>query len=223
MSNWYVRLTRFASVHMVYAQMAQNSCGMACMMMVNFKIKKGLMAAGVAAGGAVSVVPVVGPFLGATLSSKAIDYAVKTEKQVYAEYEKVTGNPYDGSAYSDMDMFPQVLQNLGLGNWVTEDATGGAAGFAAAAKAHTAKGAPVIGCVEWNATERHFVVIDEFHGDSACVCDPWDGQVHVTKMPNGSAVTYNADPVIGWSIGGKKNSYPVGQTGTFKAWITRRS
>jgi hypothetical protein len=223
-SNWYVRLTRYASVHMVYAQMAQNSCGIACMMMVNFKMKKGLMAAGLGASAAVSVVPVIGSFLGATLATSAIDYAVKTEKEVYREYTKVTGTPYDGSAYSDMDMFPAVLRNLGLGNWVTEDAAGGAAGFPAAAKQHVAKGAPVIGCVEWNANSRHFVVIDEFHGDSACVCDPWDGQLHVTKMTDGGAVTYNAgERVIGWSIGGQKHSYPAGETGTFKAWITRRT
>jgi hypothetical protein len=223
-NNWYVRLTRYASAHMVYAQMAQNSCGIACMMMVNFKMKKGLMAAGVAAGGAVSVVPVIGSFVGASLAKSAIDDAVKTEKEVYREYTKVTGSPYDGSAYSDMDMFPAVLRNLGLGNWVTEDAPGGAAGFAAAAKSHVARGAPVIGCVEWNANSRHFVVVDEFHGDNACVCDPGDGQLHVTKMKDGASITYNAgERVIAWSVGGKKGDYPTGQTGTFNAWITRRA
>jgi hypothetical protein len=220
MSNWYVRLTRFASVHMVYAQKAQNSCGMACMMMVNFKMKKGMMAAGVAAGGAISVVPGIGTFLGATLSSKAIDYAVKTEPQVYAEYTRVTGSPYDGSAYSDCTHFPAVLKNLGLGNWETHWA--GQTGFAKAAKDATAAGAPVIGLIAWSGGGAHFVVIDEFHGKYACVNDPWDGQVHVTPMTDGSAVTYNADPVIGWSIGGKKGTYPVGQTGTFNGWIVRR-
>ena len=219
-SNWYVRLTRFASVHMVYAQMAQNSCGMGCMMMVNFKVKKGIMAAGIGAAANVSVVPVIGSYLGATLAKAALDYAVKSEPQVYAEYTKVTGSPYDGSTYSDCTFFPDVLKNLGLGNWEAHWA--GQSGFAKAAKDAVAAGAPVIGLVAWSGGGAHFVVIDEFHGTSACVCDPWDAQVHITPMTDGSPVTYNADPVIGWSIGGKKNTYPVGQTGTFNGWIVRR-
>lgn len=221
MSNWYVRLTRFASVHMVYAQFAQNSCGMACMMMVNFKLKKAMMAAGISAGAGISVVPGIGTFLGATLAKSAVNYAVKTEPEVYAQYTKVTGSPYDGSQYSDCSFFPEVLKNLGLGNWETHWA--GQSGFAKAAKDATAAGAPVIGLVAWADGGAHFVVIDEFHGKYACVCDPWDGQVHVTPMQEGSPVTYNAsDKVIGWSIGGKKHSYPEGSTGTFNGWIVRR-
>ena len=131
-NNWYVRLTRYASAHMVYAQMAQNSCGMGCMMMVNFKMKKSLMAAGLGASAAVSVVPGIGNFLGATLATSAISYAVKTEQHVYTEYTKVTGTPYDGSSYSDCSFFPAVLKNLGLGNWETHWA--GESGFAKAAK-----------------------------------------------------------------------------------------
>jgi hypothetical protein len=41
-------------------------------------------------------------------------------------------------------------------------------------------------------------------------------------MQDGQPVTYNAEPVIGWSIGGSRHSYPVGQTGTFNGWIVRR-
>lgn len=219
--SWFLRLTRFASAHMVYAQHAQNSCGMASMMMVNFKMKKGLMLAGMAAGSAVSVVPIIGSYVGATLSKAAFDAAVKTEKQVYAEYTKVTGSPYDGSQYSDAMKFPAVLGNLGLGNW--ECVNAGEKGFAKAAKTATGKGAPVIGHVVWNGGGAHFVVIDEFHAGYGCVCDPWDGHVHVTRMQNDKDVTYNAgDTPIGWDLGGKRNDYPAGQTGKFSGWIVRR-
>lgn len=219
--SWFVRVTRFASVHMVYAQHAQNSCGMASIMMVNFKLKKGLMLAGMAASSSMSVVPVVGSFIGGTLSRRAFEAAVKTEKQVYAEYTKVTGSPYDGSQYSDAMHFPTVLKNLGLGNW--ECVHVGEAGFAEAAKSATNAGAPVIGHVVWNGGGAHFVVIDENHFGYACVCDPWDGHLHVVRMRNGDPVTYNADDTpIGWDVGGKRNDYPKGSSGKFSGWIVRR-
>lgn len=219
--SWFVRISRFASVHMVNSQHAQNSCGMASIMMVNFKMKKGVMMAGMAAGASVSVVPVIGQFVGATLSKAAIDYAVKTEKQVYAEYTKVTGSPYDGSQYSDAMNFPAVLKNLGLGDW--ECVNTGEAGFAAAAKTATGNGAPIIGHVVWDGGGAHFVVIDEFHLGYGCVCDPWDGELHVTRMASGSSVTYNAsDTMISFSIGGQRHDYPSGSTGKFSGWMVRR-
>lgn len=220
-SNWYVRLTRFASVHMVYAQMAQNSCGMASIMMVNFKMKKGVMFAGVSAAANISVVPGIGQLIGPTLAASAVNYAVKSEPDVYKEYTKVTGSPYDGSQYSDAMKFPAVLRNLSLGNW--ECVNVGETDFAKAAKKATSAGAPVIGHVVWDSGGAHFVVIDEHYLGYGCVCDPWDGQVHVTRMKDGSTVRYNAsDSVTGWSIGGKKNSYPAGSTGKFSGWIVRR-
>lgn len=219
--SWFVRITRFASAHMVYAQHAQNSCGMASMMMVNFKMKKGLMLAGMAAGGAVSVVPIVGSFVGQTLSRMAFDAAVKTETQVYAEYTRVTGSPYDGSQYSDAMKFPAVLKNLGLGDW--ECVHVGETGFAGASERATESGAPVIGHVVWNGGGAHFVVIDEHHFGYGCVCDPWDGHVHVTRMEDGKAVEYDAGTgPLGWDLGGRRNTYPAGQKGKFSGWIVRR-
>ncbi|MBL8898455.1 MAG: hypothetical protein JNM84_12535 [Planctomycetes bacterium] len=219
--SWYVRLTRFASVHMVHSQHAQNSCGMSSIAMINFKMKKGLLFAGMAAKAGFSIVPVVGSHVGSMLAKAAIATATKTEEQVYAEYTKVTGAPYDGSQYSDAMHFPAVLNNLGLGNW--ECVNVGEGGFAKAAKSATDSGAPVIGHVVWNGGGAHFVVIDENHLGYGCVCDPWDGHLHVVKMSDGKAVSYDAgNEPIGFDLGGKRNDYPTGQMGKFSGWIVRR-
>jgi hypothetical protein len=70
--SWHISLTRFASAHIVKKQDAVNSCGIACILMVNFKIKKGLMFAGLSAGNAVSAVPIPGAsYVGHTLSQAA--------------------------------------------------------------------------------------------------------------------------------------------------------
>lgn len=221
--SWYVRLTRYASVHMVYAQENSNSCGMACMMMVNFKIKKAAMLGGFAAAAAVSSVPIIGSMVGATMANAALDYAVKSEPYVYQQYVAVTGSPYDGTADSDMDQFPAVLARLGCGNWETTDAAGGEAGIGDCVRTAVAGGAPCIIAVRWPAGNSHFMVVDETHGNNLCINDPWDGQVRITGAPTGTSVTYNAGSTpIGFSLGGTRHTYARGDTGTLRAWITRR-
>jgi hypothetical protein len=196
---WYLRLTKFASVHMVYKQEKVNSCGMASMMMINFKMKKTAMIAGFAAAAAVDVVPVIGKFVGETMRKAALDYAIKTEPYVYSEYTKVTGTPYDGTTYSNANHFPAVLRNLGLGEW--ECVNVGQAGMAAAIKAACKAGAPCITHTVWDKGGAHFCVVDDTFGDELCVNDPGDGDVHITKAPDGAAIKYdNAGTMSGWIV-----------------------
>jgi len=217
--SWFIRVSRYLSVHMIYAQEMPNSCGMASIMMVNFKQKRDTMMTGLAAGAQLNNLPLVGPAAGQALMKAAIDYAVKSEPEVYKEYTKVTGSPYDGSGYSDCLFFPKVLKNLGLGEW--EAVYVGPTGFSAAAKAATAK-APIICQVRW-ANGAHFVVIDEYHFGDGMVNDPGDGELHVTSMTDGNAVTYTpSEPLFSFSLGGKRGSYGPGQTGTFSGWIVRK-
>lgn len=66
----------------------------------------------------------------------------------------------------------------------------------------------------------HFVVIDGFHGDTACVLDPWDGEVHLVEMPGGAPVAYTPlDPPPERSEG---RAYPTGQTGRFGGLLLYR-
>ena len=204
--NWFIRFTPYSTAHVVHQQEQVNSCGIACILMINLKMKKGLMAAGMAASAAVSVVPVLGGFLGVNLGSKVLDYAVKTEPQVYKIYGDVVGTVYDGTAYTNGLKHPDVLRQLGCGEWECVDA--GAAGISAAIKAAVEKGAPCIVHVVWKAGGAHFVVVDEVVNmgglDWAMVNDPADGDVHVTLLPPGSAPSYDAG------------------AGSFSGWIVRR-
>lgn len=201
--SWHIRLTRFASAHLVKQQEKVNSCGIACILMINFKLKKGLMAAGMAAGSAVSVIPIPGAsYVGLTLSKGAVDMALRSEPEVYKVYGGVVGTAYDGNSYTDALKHPAVLAKLGLGRW--ECAWVGPGGMSAAVKAAVAAGAPCIAHVVWGSGGAHFVCIDDVYGSSACVNDPSDGDVIVTAMGDGSVIQY------------RDNS------GTFSGWIVRR-
>src|SRR5438552_8002156 len=176
---WFTRFTRFGDVHLVYAQEAENSCGIACVMMTVFKISK--LSPGVR--------------------------SLYKEKQIYDVYGKVTGSTYDGSTYSFADKLADVLNGLKIGAWeaayvgptgVSEaivDSVGidvpgesllaGAAAPAVYVANQLRTRVPIILLVGWNAGGAHFVVIDTVNdtpfGMYASVCDPWDGNVHVTK------------------------------------------
>src|SRR5689334_24174277 len=94
--SWFVRITRFGSVHMVRSQDQSNCCAMSAIIMINFKMKKGAMFAGMAAGAGLSVSGIpFGSYIGQTLSRAAIDYAIKSEAEVDKLYEKVKGASHD--------------------------------------------------------------------------------------------------------------------------------
>jgi hypothetical protein len=201
-SSWHIRFTRFMTAHVVRQQEQVNSCGIACILMVNFKMKKGLMFAGMAAGAQVSTVPVVGSYLGKTLTEAAVGYAVKTEPQVYKIYGDVVGTVYDGTSYTNGLKHPEVLNRLGLGNW--ECVSVGEAGMAGAVKAAVAAGAPCIVHVAWDAGGAHFVCVDETAGPGgttyAMMNDPGDGDVHPTALSGSGATRFKSGKMTGWII-----------------------
>lgn len=230
-SSWFIRLTRYGTVHAVRSQDtikkggadSSNSCGIASMLMINFKQKKHLMAAGLSAGAAISSSGVPGgTYIGGQLSKLALEQAVKEEPEIYKIYSDVTGSIYNGSSYSDAMKFPEVLRRLGLGTWSCDWV--GPGGFYDAAKASTDKGVPVIGHVTWNSGGAHFVVVDDTHGGTVTVCDPWDGEVHIPDAKPGQTINY--DP-SGWvwsfSLGGNRHKYDAASPGTFSGWIVRKT
>lgn len=96
--SWFVRLDRFASAHMVRSQDATYGCGVSSIAMVNFKMKKGLIANAIAIGSRVSVVPLLGSFVGWTLTAAAIDDAVRSEEEVRQIFQRVSGQNVDLNA-----------------------------------------------------------------------------------------------------------------------------
>src|SRR5262245_11595117 len=212
--SWFSRITRFGSAHMVRSQDKKMACAMCSICMVNFKMKKGLMFAGMAAGASLSVSPIPGAaFVGGTLSKAALDYAVKTEEEVIKLYEGVEGQAHDFTAQgADPTLYSQVLPKLGLGKWEYVDV--GEAAFAQAVIDAVADGTPVIGRVRWDNGGGHAVCIDQTHSffgsTYLCVCDPWDGELRLISCTLGSTVNYDGgyNPIsTGTFFGGTARSY----------------
>jgi hypothetical protein len=203
--SWHVDFTRFATVHMVKKQDRVNSCGIACVLMINFKMRKGLMAQGVLTGSRISASGIPGGgLLGAGLAKAAMDWAVRSEPEVYRIYGDVVGTVYDGTTYSNGMQHPAVLERLGLGRW--ECVNVGQNNIPAALRTAVDRGHPCIAHVVWGAGGAHFVVVDDVvkPGESSFVLvnDPGDGRVVVTKVTGNGALSYrnNAGTFSGWLI-----------------------
>lgn len=197
MAGWHVRLSSLGTVHVVKQQSRPESCGIACVLMVNFRLKKGLMAVGIAAGAALQAAPGVGAFIGAQLSRQALQYALRSEESVYEAYAEVSGEgPYDGTGPTRLIHLPQVLEKIGCGAWEAADV--GKDGITQAARDANAGGSPIIAAVEKPGVRvQHVVVIDGVHAgflrDKATVCDPADGDVHIVELRDGAVVTFKSN------------------------------
>jgi hypothetical protein len=226
--GWFARIDRFGSGHMVRSQDANYGCGLSSIAMVNFKMKKGLIAAGMSAGASLSVVPVVGGYLGITLAKQALDDAVKTEEEVRQAYVSVSGQNVDlNTQGARWDKYPAVLAALGLGTWMGVDT--GATGFVQGVADATKDGAPVIVVVNYPGGGEHAMVIDETHswggGRYLCVCDPWDGELRLLWGQAGlTAPTYDASQQpVSITFWGDRRSSSSAALGTFNPWIVKRA
>ena len=212
--TWFTRFTRFGDVHMVYSQEAVNSCGIACVRMVIFKVNK--------------------IKLGATV--------FKTERSLDQSYGKVIKAPYDGTAYSDATKLPLVLRQFTGNAWKAEYL--GPAGVSkmlidqvgvnplptsAAGQVMSIVCSPVIVLVGWSTSAgAHFVVIDTIHRLDgqyyASVCDPWDGDVHVTPFAPNTPFFYapRLSP-FSWSFGKPEHSYAgPPSSGAGNGWVVHK-
>lgn len=226
--SWFARIDRFASAHLVRSQDGNFGCGISSICMVNFKMKKSRLAAGLAASAAVSAVPIVGSFVGSTLAGASIDDAVRSEEEVRQVYRRVSGHDVDLNASgAAWNQYIPVLAALGLGNWVAENT--GATGFVQSVVNATAGGAPVIVVVNYAGGAEHAMVIDETHawnnGHYLCICDPWDGELRLLWGAAGAAApSYDASiQPISVTFWGDRRSSARSTPGTFNPWIVKRA
>lgn len=226
--HWFVRLTRFASAHLVRSQDDAMSCAMASCVMINFKVKKGLMAAGVSAGGSISTLPFPGAsYVGYSLARAAVRDAIRTESEVRPIYEAVAGeSTHDWSVDGAMpDNLDDVLQRLRLGRWETVDV--GENGVAQALIDSTDAGWPVLIACYWDGGGGHALVCDQTHSFLGrrylCICDPWDGELRLISCTPGSPVAYDATyRPVSLTFGGTRRAYSPGQSmGRFRGTIIR--
>ena len=217
---WFTRFTRFGDAHLVYAQEEENSCGIACILMVVFKINK--------------------------LRPGA--QALHQETQIYRAYDRHFatmrpavrgGTPYDGSVYTYATILARTLNDLNCGTWeavnLNENAVSQAivdsvgtdvVGAGPVVNALT-RGSPIILLTRWDVGGGHFIVVDtvnNFLGRLyASVCDPWDGNVHITRFSTGSPFEYEAStPRFSWDLGGRRHEYSGASGSTVRGWVIRR-
>ena len=217
---WFLRFTRFVSVHAVYAQENENSCGIASVIMVNFKLKKDL----ILSAASTASIPYVGPAIAKKLTGAALDSAIAAEKEVYKIYGNVSGKTYDGSVYTFADELAKTLNKLGIGNWEAKFV--GETSVAQAVLDSVTKEVPIIMLTNWDVGGGHFVVCDEVNGSDpsyASVCDPWDGDVHVVKFKKGETFRYLAEKqLLSWDIGGIRHEYATASGGKMNGWVVRQ-
>jgi hypothetical protein len=207
---WFTRITRFADVHLVYAQEQENSCGIACVMMTVFKLNK----------------------------LRPGTRALYAEREIYGVYGRAANTTYDGTAYSYARHLATTLNGLHVGQWVAENVGPQNVADTLISSVGTVRPgptinypvgkAPAIVLVGWSDRGAHFVVVDTIvssgGGLFASVCDPWDGNVHVTPMQAGQRFNYVGAPVPwSWDLGGTRHEYSTNRAGAGDGWIVRRS
>ena len=212
---WFIRTSR-SGVHAVYSQQAQNSCGIACVIMVNFKLKKWKLAVAASAASAGIVAAAPGMVM-------AVTDTMRSEKEVDAAYAKVTGQPYDGSTDSDARLLPQVLNQLLIGRWQTEFVPANRLADNIINRSKFSS-APFIALVHWRGGAGHFVTCDNVvtvNGTTwADFCDPWDGSVRTLALRSGESITYHAKTEPGYmDFMGQRNTYASRVTAAMDGWI----
>jgi hypothetical protein len=193
--RWYIRLTRFATTHLVRLQENENSCGPNCVAMVHCRMNR----------------------LTNITDGMATEQGMV--KNVQAKVPGMAAWDPDTTPTSGDDLV-NLLHSFGIGKWecVFVGDTTLAGALKKQASFFNLSSVPVIVHVDWG----HWVVIDYMFGKYAVVCDPADGNVHVTTVQDGSAVVYNnRSPILSWSIPPVWSVRKGGGTGSFSGWIIR--
>jgi len=201
---WFLRLTEFGP-EAVYGQMGSNACGIACVMMINFKMKK----------------------LKALLGQTSIADAVKSEQDVYKAYSKVIGSPYDGTKDSNADKLPYILNELDLGTWQAGWVGTTDVGSRVATLMGGKSDPPIILLVNWGMDMKgggHFVVCDAVvksaQSTKAVLCDPWDASARGVTLQANQNLIYQPAQIPGQvDFGQSRHHYKGSEPGIMNGWV----
>jgi hypothetical protein len=189
---------------MCYAQEATDSCGIACAIMANFKLKSGSLGTG---DFAKTLFPSYGAQIGKLLGSSSGGPTTTAEQQVY----KLVSSTYDGTAGTTGSQVAALLNALSIGTWTATDPAPSNK-IAGQVVASFKAGWPIIIGNSWykgpthlqKAKGGHWVLVDAvntFGGQLyASVCDPITGNVHVTPFTVGQDFVYDPSNPIGIEV-----------------------
>ena len=184
--GWFSRITRFGDTHIVFAQERDISCGLACVIMAAFKINK----------------------------IKPGARAIFSEDDILAKATALLGPNPLGTAGLNNPQLVQLLNHpdLKMPGWRLSTISAAQVPAQIARKVGVTSGLgfvlnvkPIIVGIDWAGGGGHWVIVDtvrDFMGSTyATVCDPWDGNVHVTKLDLTTTFRYTGVPAPGISIG----------------------
>ena len=203
--RWYVRTTRFGTIHLVRMQESENSCGPNCCMMVHGRM---------------------------TRITNISDGMAIEQSMIKTVRKNVTSlSAWDpATQYTNAGDLATLLNSFGIGQWSCDNVGEGGVTKAAvdSASFFNLSTVPLIVHVAWNGGGGHFVMIDYMFrkpwgkGYWGLVADPWDGHVHVIDMEPGVRVSYvSKTPGISWSIPPIPKDRIAGATGSFSGWVVR--
>jgi hypothetical protein len=214
---WFLRTTRFGT-RMVYGQQAEQSCGIASDINVNYYLKKWELP---------STHQQLPARTRASLDTFGIQRYItyldtfKSEAEVDAAYAKVSGQPYDGSTSTNSAILALVLDELNIGNW-------GSVRWSASAIPdlilnNLAMRVPLILRVKWRNNIGHFVASDaaglvgrQYYAD---FCDPWDASIHTLRLNRGQPINYQVDLEAATT---SHYYYASDQSGDMDGWVVQR-
>jgi hypothetical protein len=178
--GWFVRVDRFTDTHLGFSQEDTDSCGLACAKMMVFKINK-------------------------LQPGKAALTTEKNVEKIYKKYDSTAVNV--GSEGVFFHMMHKVLNELRIGTWAHAKPAPGkipqllldkmgtdVVGMGPIVNALT-RGYPVMLKVAWSSGS-HAVVVDTINKLPVLdqhwlsICDTADGDVHITEMTKGHAISY---------------------------------
>jgi hypothetical protein len=204
---WFTRFTRYLDVHLVYGQEANQSCGIASVMMCIFKINK----------------------------LKPGKTALTIETDIRKRYEAYYGQANDFENWGTYPQhLASILNEFTSGGWAWHtvpvndvpqriiDYVGVTDGIGP-----TLDVTPVILGVDWDLGGAHWVVCDTIReswgSQYATICDPWDTNVHFQKMQAGTPFVYDASGGgfmvnFGGTNKGEASPYSNTSKGMVKTW-----
>lgn len=193
LGSWFLRIDRFGDTHAVAAQNKGQSCALASIKMIVFKINK------------------LRPGAGAFVKEKEIE-------TIYLQQAGEASHDFDTNG-SQRGIQEKVLNQLGIGTWKWEqpaptnipqlliDGVGEEVlGLGPFANTIRHKYPAIIGC-SWNGGGGHALCVDTITtvpgiGTYAAICDPWDGEVHIQRIEVGAPITYIPKHAIGINFWG---------------------